>query len=232
MISSTFQTDQITLTNSATQMYTLGSTPQPAEDGVVITVPLSRDQIKLNDGLGTSILGTFVNLPANVISDFNNNLFEAITTPLQAQSIILDAFPPSLLFFNIDVDTGSLIQQFSELIALPPISIQSFTLYSDTGLLGPSVSLSTSTISAATNSSLIAIDLSPNDLNYVKFESELAATENNTYITLLADTVQDLAGNTIQVVSLPGVTVSSFNRPHSGGVYIQPEFTTLSNVFQ
>jgi len=93
--------------------------------------------------------------------------------PLQAQSIILDSFPPSLLFFNIDVDIGSLIQQFSEPIALPSISIQSFTLYSDTSLLGPNVSLSTSTISTATNSSLIAIDLSPNDLNYIKFERNL-----------------------------------------------------------
>ena len=139
-------------------------------------------------------------------------------------------FPPSLLFFNLNIDSATLTLQFSEPIALPTIRVQSFTFVSDTGLRGPSVTLDTSTVSSSEeNSSFIMIDLSRNDMNNIKFERELAPQLSTTHTSLMVtDAVRDLAGNSIQAVPPPGTRVNIFTGDTAGPVL--EEFTFNLNT--
>ena len=215
VMGSTLETNQITLSNAGfTSTYTLLSSLPVAENSPIITLPLSRqdgDAIKLNSSFGTSVVNTYINLPDEVITDLNRIPFNMLLVPRQAATVIQDNTPPTLEEYSLDMNTGILIMQFSEPISLASISIPSLTFYTAAGTNGSSVALDSSMIATSTDASSITIELSPSDLNNIKFHTDLAISENTTYLSLLYGAMADLGRNSINAIPAPGIELIAGN---------------------
>ena len=217
--------------STATASYTLTSSVQSSQDGSVLVIYLSNqdlNQIKLRQSLCTSITNCIPTFTSQFVSDLTGNLVIALTSQLSQpfETFVPDATPPDLQEFSLNMDAGILTLTFSEPVNGNMFDPTQITLQSSS--TSNAVSFTLSNVYAASTSTtiatVIALRLSQGDTDRIKASTQLATSFRNTYLSLTASTIQDVSGNAVVPVPPSSALRVSFFIPD----FTQPQLVSFS----
>ena len=197
----------ITLQNSrrsATQSVTLTGGLVSPLDSTVVTVSFTEsdsNELKRLSQLATSTSDTFISFPQTMVRDMNNNNVTAISAN-SAQGVdnhTQDSIRPTLLRFNLDMDSALIHLTFSETVNASSFSTSALTIQGLKGTPSEHVTLNGG-LWVKTDSTIISLRLTHSDDNAVKALRRLAKTAANTYVSLTTQLVRDMNGNSIVAI--------------------------------
>ncbi|XP_062518522.1 uncharacterized protein LOC134193700 [Corticium candelabrum] len=207
---SSLNIEKLTLQNEASDppstSYDLTSGSYSLEDGPRIVITLSDvdlNSIKADDVLAVGINSTYLVATMETISDMSGNALKAIVSS-EAQKVVRfveDRVRPTLVSFDLDMDTGTLTMKFSESMEAFSLRVTQLWLR-DTDVNASSVHRLTGSVSDSWNYTSVTVQLVASDLNIIKLNRRLATGYGNTFLAFNATTVSDKNGN--QVMELSG----------------------------
>lgn len=156
--------------------------------------------IKTDDSIGTETGNTFLLIYNNSITDvFNNSYISAGL--IAAANIIADNSPTTAIGFSLDMNIGKVILTFNDVVDVSTLRPNEIFIQNAAYSTGVMHELSGTTKSD--NSSIIAIDLTANNLIELKYHklSGVAANINTTYLTIRAHAIDDITGIDIIAVT-------------------------------
>ena len=173
-----FPTNSISLYNCSTQVI----------NDYIIYIDLGLDflnEIKLDTSIATSRSNTFMHFPNYVVTDMNRNFVTEILVnrSLQVRNFTQDSTPPTLLRFDLDLDTGSFILYFSESMDASYVDPTQLFISSASILSNTSSSYQlTDGVVQSQDSHVINFNLTKNDLDAIKLIRDLATSTTDTYL--------------------------------------------------
>ena len=179
-----------------------------------VTITLTTDnlnELKKNDLLCTSIYDCWLSLQRGTFFDpqFNGNIQVGIDNALNVFNFYPDTSPPTLISFDLGIDSGNLSLTFDEVIR--PSTFSPNLLYLVNSQITPSIRYNltsgSNTISAL-NDLVLYIRLSQLDITAIKNLTSLATEQNNTFLQLLYGALSDTSGNPI--LGTPIIRASNF----------------------
>ena len=170
--------------------------------------PLDLNNIKRITELGTDENNTYITVATKGIRDMNNNSIKAITEDeaQQAQLVTPDTKRPTLSSFSLDLDSDILWLTFDETMLVDELNGTHITLVNAGSLenLTSIYTLQTSgLLPGRGDDPVVPVLLSRLDSNELKKITDLATTENDTFISLTSDTITDMNFNPLIRVSPP-----------------------------
>ena len=152
------------------------------------------NRIKAASSLANSPADTFIVLPETVIADSSGTLLVPVTedNAQMAAGLVLDTSPPTLVNVDLDLDSGTLLLQFSEIVITSTFTVSSLELQETSTSPSYTVPLATSTFSG-NRIDVITVMLSVAELETIKLQP-LCTNSTNCYITIQAAVVTDLFG--------------------------------------
>ena len=195
-------------------------------DDTEIEIALGPDdlnEIKRLTNLATMRSTAYLTLTMNAVRDMNSNAVVSRTSGVNALQVALyteDLIPPQLAAFNIDIDMATLTLELTETVDASTLNVTHITLQSDKyGIPGQNFTLTSSSQSFSSDNTTIIIELSRDDLNALKFLTDLAQDRQSTYISLTDLTIQDMNGNLIIAVPTDSaIQVSTYLADETGPV--------------
>jgi hypothetical protein len=214
--------------------------------------------IKALPDLAISNETTFIAFGADLIVDMSDNRVESVPSreALAVSIYMEDTIPPSLLFFNFELDAGVLTLSFDETVNVTSLDITALLLQNHATSPSSSYRLNDSTVGLS-HSSELNISLSISDLNNIKDVRDLCSSDSadDCYISFPQSTVSDMMGLNVFSVSEEQVNVfvndSTSPRLSLFGeidlnlgtvtlefsevidfITFQPEYITLQNLFE
>jgi hypothetical protein len=197
---SSIDLNTITLTDAGRNSHhTLvgGSIIQTSADYQVIDVRLTAadaNAIKSDWSLGRSIETSHIIVNASLIRDTNSGL--CLATELVPTGFVGDATAPTLVAFELDLDTAELYVSFSESIDASTIVPTAFSLQ---GSANTSTVITLSGTPSTVNATSAIITLSHADMNLIKENPSIANSADTTFLSFTAGAVADTANNAIAV---------------------------------
>ena len=214
--SSTLQPLGITFLNvpepNGTALYMLEGGYTVSPNGPVVTVELDvRDlnNLKRFTDLATSIADTFIAIETFTIDDMNNNSVTAInaTEAQQASNFTDDDTSPQLVSFDLDFDSNILWLTFDETVNTSSITGSEITFTSDESLSMASTNYTltehTVLLMGYGDDTVLPLNISRFDSNELKKLTDLATSENDTFLLLTALAVLDMRSNMLAPVDSP-----------------------------
>ena len=207
----------VNITGGTTQSISLTSISlQLTEDNV--------DAIQLVEDLGNSVSTTYITATNATIFDMNNNPLSPInsTSALAAFSIIGDDTLPQLLNFTFDLNTGSLLLTFSEVVNGLSFNVTAFTLQNS---LTPTTMYTLTIPAAPLNSSTeITLILADEDLDAIKNATDLATNISTTFLSVKNMAVLDTSGNPLVEITVDNALQAVEYKPDT----TSPELLTFT----
>ena len=192
------------LTLSGGQLvYVVGTELQEVE--ITLNAIDLRD-LKLTRDLGTRTTDSFTFIDGRAIADVSGNMAMGISSllALRVNSYLGDETSPSLLNFTLDLNTGGLSLTFDDVMdggSLDARDIAFQSSYNDSSiqymLMGPS------SLGPGRDGYVIEFNLTLQDLNGLKAIRGLANSVSDTFITMSATAILDVAN--LQVISVTDV---------------------------
>ena len=172
------------------------------EDGVTAHINLTHDDLNeiKRRKIAVSQATAWLTVNESAILDMADQ--GVIMDTRMASSYIPDSTDPQLHTFDLDLDTEILTLSFTETVDVTRFNITSITLQ-DTASGNYSLNHYTLTESSSLNTSTyhtLEIVLGLNDLNTIKVLTDLATDENNTFISVESDLVEDVFGNNVESI--------------------------------
>ena len=195
--------------NVTDRMYervTLSSTNSSVMDNVIVEVYLSLEDLSLlqsNRNLATRRGTTYMGVLPMAINDTARNQVVGISSEkgLIAANHTADSTNPELLSFSVNMETSVIEFTFSEVVLTDSFDPPSVILQNASVLiLDCSVMLSGGNF-LSTNWYQLSLKLNFSDANQIKFITDLATSENDTFISFTADAFTDAAG--LKIVPRP-----------------------------
>ena len=129
----------------------------------------------------------------------SNNPLEVIptTAAVMAENISADFVPPELESFLLDLTAGSdgiLLLTFSEAINSSTVDVTQLLLQNESSGASESVQLSNSSEAIRITNTILQVSLSQSDSNKVKALTNLAVSEDTTFVSFGYSFVMDFAG--------------------------------------
>ncbi len=176
-------------------------------------LPADQYALKLDTNLAISINTTHLLLGTGAFFDMTRqNMIEEFNSPVRADNYTVDATPPSLLSFSVDMNSGVLSLMFNEPVNISSLNYNYFILQSS-DMFTPMSDFSLT--SGATNSSnglLVHIIISDDDLNEIKKLEQLYTDITNSYLRFTHDAVRDMADNLATTIeSFEALQATDFN---------------------
>ncbi|XP_065888525.1 uncharacterized protein [Dysidea avara] len=197
VIPETFQFSEIAIQNSlASPTVTVDLAPGNVENGAtsnIVVVRLNASdliELKVSDQIATGIANTVISIGEGVIMDTagNNNSAATIT----ATDFTIDDVFTTLDEFTLDMNLGILHITFTDIVntsTFEPIGVQiQDDIFASPG--GSYVLISGSTLSP--NGYVVDVMLSKEDLDELKFNTRIATSVGDTWLTLRAITIKDI----------------------------------------
>ena len=198
---------QLTLRSSRSvvnaQVYTLTNTATTLSfTGTVATLQLSvsdLNSIKVRRQLAISNVTTFLQASSEAVLDMNgNNLMMVPPNLAEPVSVyVSDTNRPSLMSFDLDVNTQAITLHFNETIDSSPVQLTHIILQQDQSGAAASLPLTNGTV-GNDNHDLI-IELNSDDLNELS-RLGICTTMDNCFIAFFDTAFADTAGN--EVISI------------------------------
>ena len=185
------------------------SNQQAAMDATVLIVNFTHDDLNRIKALmiAEDPASSWLTLAPCAVVDQSGLQVEPVTSGINTQNVreyIFDTTPPSLLQFDLDLDTGTLHFTFSETVLgthLDPTQItlqadrMSNLTFSSFHTLGLDGYLPPGEVSP-----IIDVPIMILDLNEIKRLRQLATSNNNSYLTATSFLVTDTKGNEVEAI--------------------------------
>ena len=154
--------------------------------------------LKESEGIATNSSNTFMTALSGLAEDTSGTSNAAIDTSsaVGIRSLATDTTLPDLLSFTLDVDSGEMVLDFSDVVDVSTFDVSALTLQGQNyrvPLEWHSLSSSSSSASSS-NSFTVTVFIGSDDLNRIKEIRTLATDESDTFLTVRATLVDDLAG--------------------------------------
>ena len=176
-------------------------------DSTVVTIFLGLDdlnEIKRLTSVATSVDNSYLTATQFAIRDMNGNLLVPIapTAALNATDFTDDIIRPRIVSFNLNISSELLTISFSETVRASTHSANAYTILSAGSIVDSLQSYRlTGGISSSFDSHTLQIELNLPDLNELKRLTELATSENNTFLAVEAGAVFDMNNNLLLPIS-------------------------------
>ena len=189
----------ITLQSSSSSTmysYTLTGGNATTDNTPEVTLQLTVEdlnEVKRIAELATSLTNTYLSAEAETIYDmagFNLTIIPNDTAKL-ASDFVQDTTNPVLLSFTLNLTSEQLALTFDETVSYSSVVLRLLTLQS--GLNGSAINLTDSSTVSESNSTIITVFLSTQDLNRIKLNTDLAVSISSTYLTIAYETLRDMA---------------------------------------
>ena len=160
--------------------------------------------IKLITQLGSLITNSFISIENGTLQDVSNNLVSAVpsSSALPLESFIADTTSPELTSFDLDLDSGVIHATFNDIVDSETLMA---TRLSVVGSMNPTENDTYTLTGGYTNSSNgfnIDIQIIPYDLNAIKSNTLIATMKNDTFVSISAELIEDLANLSVQRTTL------------------------------
>ena len=193
--------------------YSLTNSVSPSEPGSIVQIQLSDDDlngIKSNPGIGTHLNDTFLSVGDSGIVDMNGNSVVPIpgSFHIPPADFIFDFTSPELISFSLDITSGLLTLTFSETVEAATFNFSGITLVNGqvstiNGELRSNASYRLTDGSWPTfYTTVLQVQLTPQDLTAINAMDNLATSTNNTYITADPGSIYDTFYNSLVPISL------------------------------
>ena len=211
-----------------------GGSPLGPNDPVLI-VRLGQDDlnyIKIFEDLATDITDTFIAIESNTVSDMNYNMVQEVSMsdPLNVQMFNEDRVDPYLVRFDLDIDSGELTLIFSETVDVSSLDVSQITLQNDVAssvedrLSFTPGNTSFETFSTSSDGPIVLVEIGSIDLNEIKRLTQLATSNDTTYITLSDTAINDTNGNPVVPINNGNGTQVTLFTPDT----TDPQLTSFS----
>ena len=184
-----------------------------SEDSSVLLISLSQtdlNEIKKIETLLVSRETSFLSFEFGAVQDIAGNDIPTVlrSEAREASSFTRDATNPSLLSFDIDMNTGLLILHFSETVNYMSLTFSGITLQNDSSGSDPihSHTLTGGNVTPADDVN-ITVELNMSDLNQLK-SLRIGIASTSVWLVVERDTIEDQSGNSFQ--GLPAIPVSFY----------------------
>lgn len=204
---STFDETQITFQEfdvllEGDQYYQIVSSSHDTFRYTILQVDLSytdRNALKQFNSLATLERNTWISITEHLVNDTDNNRVEALDA-LLVNAFTSDETFPALVNYTLNLTSEILSLSFSETVDVSTLDVTYILLQNDTILYPENSYRLTGGTFADTDSAVVHITLSFQDITEIKKDRLLATNENNTFISFSADFVRDTATNRIVAV--------------------------------
>ena len=210
----TFSATAITLqgaanlvTSSNKYQLTTGTTGVSFPSLTTVQIDLSstdRDNIKAIAGLAKGLSSTFIAAPSSLVRDFSSIAFGGLTNSSgkQVGAYIRDSTLPTLVSFNFDINSASLLLTFTEPILFSSVNTSGLVLQDRASSPTASIALTGAgqPVAASNNSNIFNITLSAANLDGVQRLPAVAISNTTTFLRLNNFSLTDTAGNGITPV--------------------------------
>ena len=211
--SSSIDSSSLTIQNaasSATSSVRLSHYSMPLNgNSDQVTMLLSQGdllELKLDLNLATSASDTYISVDSDFVTDIEGRAIIAIpptsALPLTS-SFIPDTTSPSLSSFSLDMNTGTLLLDFSEPILPSSADPSQLSLHGQSSGEGSSLTLgqATSLFTTTATSLSVGLKLLQSDLNFLKDAQDLAIDTGTTFMSFTPGLVTDASSNAIMPVA-------------------------------
>ena len=207
---SSLQPANITVQNSPTPqvVYKLTGGTVLTNDSTTQTIQLTVEDlnaIKMYPQLATDISDTFLEIDHNGVRDMNSNPILATRTgeAYMAAMFIPDEMSPNVVAFDLDLNSNQLIITFDETVNGTTLRVDGVTLqqFNDTLYPGEYHTLSPPTNTITVYSTVVVIQLAPHDSNEIKRLSQLATSQDDSFLSITNFTIVDMNGNAVNPIS-------------------------------
>ena len=186
-------------------------------DATVLTIYLGVDdlnEIKRIPNLGTSQLSSFLSFTPISVRDMNGNaLIQRLpSNPLPVNLFWNDFIDPTLAAFNLDINLGLLTLEFSETVNAASLNASGLVLMSASqDDANQSFYLTSGSRSLSLDGTRLVVNVSRQDLNDIKFLTELARSDKDTYLSISLGTVFDMNFNPVEtILEFDAIPVSTY----------------------
>ena len=181
-----------------------------ADDPIILIQLIDSDlnYIKSVRDLATDSNDTLIAIEIFTIEDMNGNLVIPINTsnPIPVLKYTPDAVRPSLISFDLNIDSFELFLTFSETVDVSTLNVSAiFIQPSNYSLEEDRFSFtignnSNSTLSISNDWPEIIVNIGIDDMNELKRRTDLATTNETTFLTLTDLAIRDMNGNDVEPV--------------------------------
>ena len=204
----------ISSTNYTLRPSSLSYSQNTAE--VVVTLSASDlDRIKLLPNLFTDLSNSYLSIANNTILDMSN--VPSVSTPhsisFGANLLILDTTRPTLLAYDIDLNTGILKLTFSEAMNMSSLVASGLTIQNSEDSIFPRVTLlnDVTPVLFGGLGRVLHFRIHVDNLNSIKYYSDLATSGANTFLITYPATISDMSQNQVEGIFNPfALKVSNF----------------------
>ena len=185
------------------QFYRLDGSPHDVFSSTVLQVNLSytdRNALKQLTSLATVKRSTWISITEYLVNDTDSNRVESVPA-LLVNSYTSDETLPILLNYTLNLTSEILSLSFSETVDVSSLDVRDIVLQNDTGLYDEHFYRLTTGSFDDTDTAVVHIALSFDDITELKKDRLLATTENNTFISFTSEFVSDTTGN--RIVDIP-----------------------------
>ena len=156
------------------------------------------NELKRQQPLAIGKYYTYISLSDTTIKDTSNNFNQPILTR-QITNFIEDKTRPELINFQIDLTLEILTLFFSETVSSSSLDVTQITFVSQS--LNNTYTLLYGRILSPDNT-VLTIELNGIDLNYLKLQTDLLTTDNNTLLSVTSTLIQDINLNYNQPIPI------------------------------
>lgn len=182
--------------------------------------------IQSAQALAKSVSTTFVLLESGFLQDTSFNIFEGQGVGFPASDLVPDTQPPELQTFTLNVNASLLILSFNEPVNASSLDITGFTLVPQRGLQDPSrtITFTSGNVRSVAVSAAVVVEVASVDSLRIKSTLGVGENENNTYLTIDANSITDTFGNTLAEVDLASAIRATTVVPDD----VPPEFVDFT----
>ena len=200
-----------------------------ASDVVEISLSVSDLlSIKLNRNIATGLFNTYLFVSSGLVTDVNHNN-NTMSNGLAVSRFTPDTTPPELLSFTFDLNLGTLVLNFNDLINASSFNAIAITLQ-NSALAQQGYTLTQSSTSSPDGLRIVA-DLSSDDLNIIKLIPTLCTTISNCFITVTQSVARDLNGQpTVPIPNGNALSVTQFTDDATNPELISWELNITSEI--
>ena len=188
------------------QYYCSNSTSSSVDNSTVIKIYLTKMDIKALNRmrmLSTNENDTFVSITSDFIVDMNGNPVEPIvnSSAFQVTNFTKDEINPQIESFDLNMNVGIITLSFSEVVSYSTIRPQQLTLYASNDTSNTTMYSLTGGYVVPSDDTILVLFFNSTDLNEIKRLTELAISNETTFLSLTNLTVEDTFFNPIVAVT-------------------------------
>ncbi len=178
-------------------------------NGPIIEVRVSvsdSNKIKQVRDLATIKQNTFLSIASGAVQDMVG--LPVVASDHIATKFTKDALRPSLVQYELDMTTKQLTLEFDETVDPATLTYDRFEFVNGDTV----VALTDGSTDESAAGTVIVIELNIDDVDQIKLETDVAAEEGNTQLSIAPLGIKDMVGNRLNTVSAKVVADGGFSR--------------------